>query len=92
MCTTELRDNYEYCRDYLLIANFVLMALLPFLLLGIFNSLIFHMIHKSSSRQANTSRRRERDYTIAMMLFSVVLVFFACGSVRIVLNFWEVNA
>ena len=66
------------------------MALLPFLLLGIFNGLIFHMIHKSSSRQVNTSRRRERDYTIAMMLSSVVLVFFACGSVRIVLNFWEV--
>ena len=90
VCTTDLRESYEYCRDYLLIGNFLLMALLPFLLLGVFNGLTFHMIRTVSSRQATTSRRQERDHTIAIMLSSVVLVFFVCGSLRIVLNLWEV--
>ena len=44
VCTTALRDSYTYCRDYLLIANFVVMALVPFLLLIILNSLTFRII------------------------------------------------
>ena len=48
MCTTELRDDYHYCRDYLLIANFVVMGILPFLLLILFNTLTFRIIRASS--------------------------------------------
>ena len=47
VCATDLRDSYRYCRDYLLIANFVVMALVPFLLLVIFNSLTFKIIRQS---------------------------------------------
>ena len=91
VCVTELRESFHYCRDYMLIANFLVMAFLPFIFLAIFNGLTFRMIRSSSKNNKRTSKRQQRDQTIAMMLSYVVLVFFICNSARIVLNFWEVR-
>ena len=91
VCATELRENFQYCRDYMLVANFLMMAFIPFLTLAIFNGLTFRKIVSSSRTNTRTSKRQERDHTIAMMLSCVVLVFFICSSGRIVLNLWEVR-
>ena len=86
VCATSLRDNYNYCRDYVLIANFLVMALIPFLLLGILNSLTFQVIRMSTQNNPRTSKLQQRDQGIAKMFVLIVSVFFFCNTPRIVLN------
>ena len=75
LCSTPLRDNYRYSRDYLLIANFLVMAFIPLLLLIIFNSLTFKIIRASSLTNARTSTRQRRDQGIASMFIFIVIIF-----------------
>ena len=91
VCETELRLNYTYCRDYILIANFFVNTFMSFLLLAIFNCQTFITIRKASRRSNLSSNRQERDHSIAVMLSIVVLVFVICSLPRIVLNIWEVR-
>ena len=91
VCATALRDNYNYCRDYVLIANFLVMALIPFLLLVILNSLTFQVIRMSTRYNARTTKRQQRDQGIAKMFVFIVSVFFFCNTPRIVLNTFEVG-
>ncbi len=44
LCPTELRRNATYVRDYILLANFLVMALIPFLLLSLLNFLLYRTI------------------------------------------------
>ena len=92
VCVTDLRDNYSYCRDYILIANFLMMALVPFLLIAIFNILTFRKIYLCSLSSKRTTSRQERDQAIAIMLSTIVLVFLLCSVPRIIINSWEVKA
>ena len=36
VCPTSLRDNPDYVRYYILVANFVVMVLIPFMILSLF--------------------------------------------------------
>ena len=90
VCKYELRDDFNYCRDYLLIANFIVMALIPFLLLIIINTLTFRIIRISTRNNKRTSKREQRDQGIARMFVFIVLVFFFCNTPRIILNIFEV--
>ena len=91
VCATELRSSYTYCRDYLLIANFLVMVLIPFLLLVILNSLTLHRIRRSSMNNTNTTKRQRRDQRIARVFIIIIIVFFICNTPRIILNTWEVS-
>jgi hypothetical protein len=91
VCVTELRDSYTYCRDYLLISNFILMAFIPFSLLLILNSLTFRSIRISTMNNSRTTKRQRRDHGIARMFTLIVLIFFVCNTPRMILNIWEVN-
>ena len=91
VCTTSLRDNYRYSRDYLLIANFIVMAFIPFLLLIIFNSLTFRIIRNSSLTNDRTSNRQRRDLRIAKMFILIIIVFFICNMPRMILNAFDVS-
>jgi hypothetical protein len=44
LCPTELREDPVYVRDYILLANFLVMALIPFLLLSLLNFLLYRTI------------------------------------------------
>ena len=91
VCSTSLRDNYTYSRDFLLIANFVVMAFIPFLLLIIFNSLTFKIIRQSSLTSGRRSSRQRRDLRIASMFISIVIIFFICNMPRMFLNTLDVR-
>ena len=91
VCTTSLRDNYRYSRDYLLIANFIVMAFIPFLLLIIFNGLTFRIISSSSLTNERTSNRHRRDQRIAKMFIFIVIIFFICNMPRMILNTLDVS-
>ena len=78
-------------RDYILIANFIGMALIPVILLSVFNYRLFRKIQLSGQRNKKTTTRQARDHKIAAMLIFVVLVFTLCNSVRIITNLYEVG-
>ena len=82
----------SYCRDYVLIANFLMMMLLPFLLITVLNTRMYRMIREVSRRNCRMTKRQRRDRKVAMLLMTVVIVFFCCNSIRIGLNTYEVGS
>ena len=48
VCPTEMRQRMDYCRDYVLIANFFVMMLLPFALISIMNTRMYKTIIQTS--------------------------------------------
>ena len=91
VCPTELRLSLSYTRDYILLANFVVMTLLPFLLLSVFNFLLFRTIRASGRVNQKSTSRQRRDQKIAAILILLVTVFGSCNFVRIITNVYEVN-
>ena len=91
ICPTILRTKLSYTRDYILIANFLMMALIPFLLLAILNYMLFRTIQLSGKKNKKTTTRQKRDQKIAAILILIVLVFGCCNFVRIITNMYEVS-
>ena len=91
ICPTMLRKKLSYTRDYILIANFLMMALIPFLLLALLNYMLFRTIQDSGKKNRKTTTRQKRDQKIATILILVVLVFGCCNFVRIITNMYEVR-
>lgn len=90
LCPSSLRTNLSYTRDYIFIANFLGMALIPFALLAIINFKLFRTIKASTLRCPKTNRRQKRNQKIASLLILLVAVFGCCNMVRIITNFYEV--
>ena len=96
LCATELRQNLSYCRDYILIGNFLLMVFFPLLLLGLFNGHIYHTLAQSSRRSSRSNRssircRHQRDQSIAAILVTIVIIFACCNIPRVTINLFEVR-
>ena len=92
LCATELRQNLSYCRDYILIGNFILMVLVPLFLLSVLNGHIYLVLAKSSRRSNPLrSRRARRDQHIAAILITIVFMFGFCSIPRVSINLFEVR-
>ena len=91
ICPTDLRKSFHYCRDYVLIANFVMMVLVPLLTLSTLNWHIHRFITVFSRSIVNTSSRQKRDQRIAAILIIIILVFTCCHVPRVVINVYEVR-
>ena len=61
---TELRDNLDYSRDYVLIANSVALVFIPILTLIILNSFIFRTISQATRRHNEISSQQRRDNSV----------------------------
>ena len=90
LCATELRQNLSYCRDYILIGNFLVMVLFPLLLLGLLNGHIYHVLSQSS-RRSSIKGRDKRDQRIATILVTIVIIFGCCNIPRVTINLFEVR-
>ena len=90
ICATEMRDNPIYVQGYILLANFIVMAFLPFLILTITNTMLYRTITTSSTNNRRTNNRHKRDQSIAMILVGIVIVFVLCNMFRIIINLYEV--
>ena len=91
ICPTELRQNLSYCRDYVLIGNFLMMVFIPLILLSVLNGHIYKIISVSSQNQRSTSLRQKRDHRIATILLTIVIVFGCCNIPRVSINLFEVK-
>ena len=91
ICATPMRDSSGYTRDYILLANFLVMAFIPFLILTAINSMLYRTITKSTTANMRSSNRQKRDLSIAMILVGIVVVFVICNIFRIIINLYEVK-
>ena len=70
---TELRDNLDYSRDYVLIANSVALVFIPILTLIILNSFIFRTISQATRRHNEISSQQRRDNSVRRILQCVII-------------------
>ena len=90
ICGTPMRNNPHYISVYILIANFVIMTLIPIFILTVTNFLIYTTISNISRLNKKTSKRQRRDHSVAMILVGIVIVFILCNVFRMVMNVYEV--
>ena len=93
ICPTRLRKNISYVRYYILLANLIVMALGPLLIMSVLNTLLYKAIKRNGSRhnrRDKRQRRNQRDKTIALILVGIVIVFAFCNVFRIIINLYEV--
>ena len=86
---TDFRKDPGYSRDYVLIANSLGVVFIPIITLVVLNSLIFRTITKATQRHNAISSNQRRDYSVAMMLILIVVVFVICHSIRTIINTFE---
>ena len=90
VCPTSLRDNTDYVRYYILVANFVVMVLIPFIILSVLNTMLYKAVKQTGSMYKKTTSRQRRDQSIAVILAAIVVVFAFCNVFRMIINLYEV--
>ncbi len=69
----------------------VVMYIVPFLSLAVLNLLIYKQIRQSQAERAKLTRQEQREIGMATMLICVVIVFFVCNVLALVVNLLEVS-
>ena len=69
----------------------IFMYIIPFGLLAVFNILIYMEVRRANSLRAQLTRVQKREIGLAMMLFCVVIIFFLCNSLALVVSILEVR-
>ena len=95
---TPLRINHHYVFWYINISNLLLTALLPVFVLTYLNCRIYSSLNQFVARQpsvnasqSTSSARRQQtnDVKKVFILFSIVIIFVLCHSIRVILNIDE---
>ena len=98
LIATTLRINHHYVVWYINISNLVVTCIIPLSILIYLNCRIYSSLNQFIQRQpstctnhpANSARRQQHsDVKKTFILFSIVVVFTVCHSLRITLNFDE---
>ena len=87
--TTELRRNHYYISIYYTWAYLIFMFFIPFACLAIFNLLIYRQVRIANSERSRMSRQEQKEIGLATMLMVVVIVFFLCNVLALVVNILE---
>ena len=70
----------------------VIMYFVPFISLAVLNCRIYCQIRKSTAERSKLTRHQQREIGMATMLLGVVVVFFICNILALVVNILEVKA
>ena len=89
---TELRMNSYYISIYVTWMYLVFMYIIPFATLAIFNLLTWLEMRRAIARRAHLSTQERKEHNLATMLLVVVLVFFTCNLLPLVVNILELFA
>ena len=103
---TQLRQSESFILWYKNVANFVVTGAIPFLSLACLNCKIYQIIQASSKEQANLTissrqttsangqnaqkNQKSEELRQAIVLFGIVIAFFVCHVLRIILNIEEI--
>ena len=89
---TVLRQNPIYISIYITWMYLVVMYIVPFVSLAVLNLRIYIQIRHSQAERAKLTRQEQREIGMATMLLCVVVVFFVCNVLALVVNLLEVTA
>ena len=98
---TPIRVDPNYVLWYINVSNLVVTGVIPGVLLGFFNYKISKSLQRSNitrasmvSRQRHTAAKHQNknssDHGRTLVLFAIVILFFVCHALRIILNIEEV--
>ena len=73
---TEFRENLEYSRDYVLIANSVALGFIPILTLIVLNSCIFRTISQATQRHNAISSNQRRDHSVSTSVAKISHLYY----------------
>lgn len=88
---TALRQNQVYISIYITWMYLVVMYIVPFVSLALLNLRIYVQIRHSQAERAKLTRQEQREIGMATMLLCVVVVFFVCNILALVVNLLEVR-
>ncbi|XP_035705474.1 FMRFamide receptor isoform X2 [Folsomia candida] len=86
---SELRGNEYYIKFYINWAYCIIMYLIPFSGLVVFNFCIYRQVRKANRERAQLSKLQKREMGLASMLLIVVVVFLMCNILPLVNNILE---
>ena len=86
---TELRQDSTYISIYITWMYLVVMYIVPFTSLALLNLRIYVQIRQSTAERAKLTRHEQREIGMATMLLCVVIVFFVCNILALVVNLLE---
>ncbi|XP_071042825.1 FMRFamide receptor-like [Parasteatoda tepidariorum] len=86
---SQLRVNKLYYEVYHIWLYLLVMYFIPFLILTVFNIYIWHTVRRANRERQTLSRKQEGEFSLAMMLLCVVVVFLTCNILALVINIIE---
>ncbi|GIY77573.1 FMRFamide receptor [Caerostris extrusa] len=86
---SQLRVNKLYYEVYHIWLYLLVMYFIPFLVLMIFNILIWKTVRRANKERQTLSRKQQGEFSLAMMLLCVVVVFLICNILALVINIIE---
>ncbi|GIY11039.1 FMRFamide receptor [Caerostris extrusa] len=86
---SQLRVNKLYYEVYHIWLYLLVMYFIPFLVLMIFNILIWKTVRRANKERQTLSRKQQEEFSLAMMLLCVVVVFLICNILALVINIIE---
>ena len=87
---TSLRTDPTYISIYITWMYLVVMYIVPFSCLAIFNLLIYREVRRANAERANLTRLQKKEIGLATMLMVIIVVFFLCNILALVVNILEV--
>ncbi|XP_069988013.1 FMRFamide receptor [Penaeus vannamei] len=86
---SKLRQNDYYKQVYIMWMYLLIMYLIPFLSLMIFNTFIYREVRAANQERQRLSRLEKKEIGLAVMLLVVVTVFFVCNVLAFIINVLE---
>ncbi|XP_074039002.1 FMRFamide Receptor [Leptinotarsa decemlineata] len=86
---SDFRDNAAYQTIYIHWLYLIFMYLLPFGSLAVLNACIYRQVLRANKERQRLSRHQKREIGLATMLLGVVVVFFICNILPLVINIIE---
>ncbi|KAK8718874.1 hypothetical protein OTU49_014403 [Cherax quadricarinatus] len=86
---SELRLNQYYIEIYIMWMYLIVMYLVPFLSLIVFNFFIYQKVRAANLERQHMSRLQQKEISLAVMLLVVVTVFFVCNVLAFIINILE---
>ncbi|KAF6205267.1 hypothetical protein GE061_019436 [Apolygus lucorum] len=86
---TEMRKNPQYISIYINWLYLFFIYFFPFTCLAILNTAIYRQVRKANRERQKLSRLQKKEIGLATMLLCVVIVFFLCNILALVVNILE---
>ncbi len=89
----EVKPTYTvgYFLGYNMIGSFLITLLIPVVTLSVYNTLIWRRLQTIWKNRERLGVREKRNTTAAQVLILVVLLFFVCHSMKLVVSGYQVS-